>query len=298
MMTSVAGQHHANELNNNQSSNMRVTGTNRCSLGLSAMPERLRCEAQGRSAVPTSRFAQVVLNTLLRWFESRVEAGTCGAQTTWEKGLPMRHTTRFGMAVGFLLCASLAWAQEKKVEVSFGGGFTNPNSEVKDFLGNGYNFNFGVQANVTPVSPAALVAGWTPKGVIDTRPLRDGMERVRAPALAGGPALWIAACDYRTGRRVDVRPPRRTGRRRRCRRRSPRPARCRASTARCGSAGAATLDGGVCSMSNLDLLARARGLDLVVCLNPTSTRAAVTDRSPGGRRRRGAARVFRAQAGP
>lgn len=55
------------------------------------------------------------------------------------------------MAVGFLLCASLAWAQEKKVEVSFGGGFTNPNSEVKDFLGNGYNFNFGVQANVTPV---------------------------------------------------------------------------------------------------------------------------------------------------
>ena len=63
----------------------------------------------------------------------------------------MRHTTRFGMAVGFLLCASLAWAQEKKVEVSFGGGFTNPNSEVKDFLGNGYNFNFGVQANVTPV---------------------------------------------------------------------------------------------------------------------------------------------------
>ena len=29
MMTSVAGQHHLNELNNNQSSNMRVTGTNR-----------------------------------------------------------------------------------------------------------------------------------------------------------------------------------------------------------------------------------------------------------------------------
>jgi opacity protein-like surface antigen len=65
----------------------------------------------------------------------------------------MRHTTRFGMVVGlgFLLSASIAGAQDKKVEVSLGGGFTTPNSDVRDHLGNGYNFNLGVQVNVTPV---------------------------------------------------------------------------------------------------------------------------------------------------
>ena len=44
-----------------------------------------------------------------------------------------------------------AQAQDKKVYVSLGGGFTAPNSEVKDHLGNGYNFNFGVEVKVTPV---------------------------------------------------------------------------------------------------------------------------------------------------
>ena len=37
------------------------------------------------------------------------------------------------------------------MNVSIGGGFTIPNSDVKDHLGDGYNFNFGVQVNVTPV---------------------------------------------------------------------------------------------------------------------------------------------------
>ena len=41
-------------------------------------------------------------------------------------------------------------AQGKKVNFSFGGGFTAPNSEVRDHFGDGYNFNFGVQVNVTP----------------------------------------------------------------------------------------------------------------------------------------------------
>jgi opacity protein-like surface antigen len=46
---------------------------------------------------------------------------------------------------------TIARAQGKKVNVSFGGGSTTPNSEVRDHLGNGYNFNFGVQVNLTPV---------------------------------------------------------------------------------------------------------------------------------------------------
>ena len=46
--------------------------------------------------------------------------------------------------------AGSAQAQEKSVLVSLGGGFTMPNSEVRDRLGDGYNFNFGVQVNTTP----------------------------------------------------------------------------------------------------------------------------------------------------
>ena len=53
--------------------------------------------------------------------------------------------------VFFSALTSSALAQEKRVNVSFGGGVTTPNSEVKDHFGNGYNFNFGVQVNVTPV---------------------------------------------------------------------------------------------------------------------------------------------------
>ena len=44
-----------------------------------------------------------------------------------------------------------AQAQEKKVNFSFGGGYTQPNGEVSDRLGGGWNFNLGLQVNVTPV---------------------------------------------------------------------------------------------------------------------------------------------------
>jgi opacity protein-like surface antigen len=42
-----------------------------------------------------------------------------------------------------------AQAQDDRVDFSLGGGFTAPNSEVRDHLGDGYNFNFGVQVNVS-----------------------------------------------------------------------------------------------------------------------------------------------------
>jgi len=45
----------------------------------------------------------------------------------------------------------MAQAQDKRVHVSLGGGWTAPNSEVADRLGQGYNFNFGVDVAVTPV---------------------------------------------------------------------------------------------------------------------------------------------------
>jgi opacity protein-like surface antigen len=54
-------------------------------------------------------------------------------------------------ALGMLvLVPSLAAAQDK-VDFSIGGGVTIPNSEARDRFGEGYNINFGVQVNVTPV---------------------------------------------------------------------------------------------------------------------------------------------------
>ena len=64
----------------------------------------------------------------------------------------MRYKTLFVLAVSILGTLPVgAQAQDKKVSVSLGGGFTVPNAEVKDHLGNGWNFNFGVEVKATPV---------------------------------------------------------------------------------------------------------------------------------------------------
>ena len=64
----------------------------------------------------------------------------------------MRYKSLVILAVSALTAFPVAaQAQDKNVHVSFGGGFTVPNSDVKDHLGNGYNFNFGVEVKVTPV---------------------------------------------------------------------------------------------------------------------------------------------------
>ncbi len=47
--------------------------------------------------------------------------------------------------------AASAHAQDKPVLITLGGGLTTPNGEVRDRLGNGFNFNAGVQVNTTPV---------------------------------------------------------------------------------------------------------------------------------------------------
>ena len=64
--------------------------------------------------------------------------------------LHMRYTLGFVLAAGLLtVCPMTAQAQEDRVDFSLGGGFTAPNSEVRDHLGDGYNFNFGMQVNVS-----------------------------------------------------------------------------------------------------------------------------------------------------
>jgi NTE family protein len=117
-------------------------------------------------------------------------------------------------------------------------------------------------------SPAAIVAGWLPQGMISSDPLKQTIRRVAGDAWPPLPNLWIMACDYETGRRVAF-----------GRADAPPAALAEAVAASCAIpgfyrpvqiGGRRYVDGGVASTSNLDLLA-AKGLDLVICLNPTSS---------------------------
>ncbi len=117
-------------------------------------------------------------------------------------------------------------------------------------------------------SPATLLAGWLPHGPVSTDPLKDTVRRVCAGSWAPHPNFWTMAVDYETARRVAFG---RTG--------SPRAELPDAVAASCAIpgfyraveiSGRRYVDGGLRSMSNLDVLADER-LDLVVCLNPTSS---------------------------
>ncbi len=129
-------------------------------------------------------------------------------------------------------------------------------------------------------SPAALVSGWLPRGVVRTDPIRELVERFVPGDWPAHESFWAVACDYSTGRRVafgqDAAPPARVG---------------EAVAASCAIpafyhpvkiGGRRYVDGGIHSVSNLDLLA-GRGLDLVLCLNPMSSRAPIEARSPAAR---------------
>jgi NTE family protein len=117
-------------------------------------------------------------------------------------------------------------------------------------------------------TPATVATGWIPRGIFSTESLGDTIRRVVPSGWSPHPNLWIVACDYATGRRIAF-----------GREGSPQAELADAVTASCAIpgiyhpvtiAGRRYVDGGIYSASNLDLL-RAEGLDLVICLNPTST---------------------------
>ncbi|MBV9212202.1 MAG: patatin-like phospholipase family protein [Actinobacteria bacterium] len=116
--------------------------------------------------------------------------------------------------------------------------------------------------------PTALLGGWLPRGFVSNEPLKDTIRRVVPSGWTDHPSFWAVACDYADGHRVAF-----------GREDAPRADLADAVAASCAIpgfyepvriAGRRFVDGGLWSTSNLDIL-RGRDLDLVICLNPTSS---------------------------
>jgi NTE family protein len=123
-------------------------------------------------------------------------------------------------------------------------------------------------SNPTRYPAATVLSGWLPSGMVSTEPLSEQIRRVVPEGWSPHPNLWIVACDYTTGRRVAF-----------GREDAPEADLADAVAASCAIPGfyrpvtiegRRYVDGGIRSTSNLDVL-RGRDLDLVICLNPTST---------------------------
>lgn len=116
-------------------------------------------------------------------------------------------------------------------------------------------------------APAAVLAGWLPRGMVSTEPLKETIRRVAGDGWAPHPHLRIVACHYGSGERVAFGAPEHPA------------ALADAVAASCAIpgfyhpvtiGGHRFVDGGIRSTSNLDVLA-GLGLDLVICLNPMSS---------------------------
>jgi NTE family protein len=117
-------------------------------------------------------------------------------------------------------------------------------------------------------TPAAVATGWLPRGIFSVDGLKDTIRSVVPSGWSAHPNLWIVACDYETGRRVPF-----------GRSDAPPADLVDAVAASCAIPGIyhpvtiqgrRYVDGGIYSTSNADIL-KEEGLDLVICLNPTST---------------------------
>ena len=141
------------------------------------------------------------------------------------------------------------------------------------------SFRLGVAALRNPRmhTPAAAFGAWLPVGVISTDSIKEVIRRVVPHGWTDHPNTWTVACDYESGRRV---PFGRAG--------APEAELADAVAASCAIpgfyrpveiGGRRYVDGGMYSASNLDLL-RDEQLDLVICLNPTSTLEQAVSRNP------------------
>lgn len=117
-------------------------------------------------------------------------------------------------------------------------------------------------------TPGGVLSGWLPRGIISNEPLKDIVRSAVPTSWSRHPNHWVVACDYSNGRRV---PFGKAG--------TPRAKLADAVAASCSVpgfyrpvkiAGKTYVDGGIWSTSNLDIV-RGLDLDLVICLNPTSS---------------------------
>jgi opacity protein-like surface antigen len=77
----------------------------------------------------------------------------------------MRRTTLgFTFAMVMAALATPAVAQDRPLHFILGGGYTAPTSEIRDHLGDGWNFTIGAQVNVTPVIGIEGVYGYNGLG--------------------------------------------------------------------------------------------------------------------------------------
>jgi NTE family protein len=139
-------------------------------------------------------------------------------------------------------------------------------------------------------SLTGLLCAWLPRGMVSTAPIGRLIERFVGDGWADHAGLRVVATDYATGARVPFGRPD-----------APPVRAAEAVAASCAIPGfycpvkvdgRRFVDGGLRSPSNADLLC-GLGLDVVVCLNPTSSRDQVAGRWPTAR----IARTLRAQAG-
>jgi NTE family protein len=127
-------------------------------------------------------------------------------------------------------------------------------------------------------TPLQMVAGWIPAGIVSTDSLKGLVRRAVPGRWVEHPNYWAVACDYGSGRRIPF-----------GRLDAPNVEIADAVAASCAIPGfyrpvrigrRRYVDGGVCSASNLDLLA-GRGLDLVICLNPLSSGTELAEHRTG-----------------
>jgi opacity protein-like surface antigen len=119
----------------------------------SAIPEELRKDrGPGATVSTTGRRASSPISTFRVGVRGGASVARAVLRQITQKGRVMRYKLLVVLlAVGCIALSTGAQAQDRPVNVSLGGGFTIPNSDVRDHLGDGYNFNFGVQVNVSPV---------------------------------------------------------------------------------------------------------------------------------------------------
>jgi NTE family protein len=125
----------------------------------------------------------------------------------------------------------------------------------------------------TGISLLKAISGLAPQGLVSTAPIERCIHRGIPTSVRGGwvahPNCWIVACDYENGGRVVF-----------GRQGAPRADIAKAVAASCAIpgffqppriGGRLYVDGGLHSMSNVDLL-EEEGLDLIMILNPLSSR--------------------------